>query len=188
MKFKLYKNYKYKIIFFFIFIIFILSMSSNIKEGYKRNYRPRCNNCSYYNWQTRRCQRYCGENQKCINNYQCACADGYQWMRNKCNKCPNNLIWNGNNCVCPNGQYWTGSLCCPNGTNWNGTQCLDCSKKGQTFKDNQCVCPQGQKIKADESSCTNICEKTTVWNGTKCECPQGQKWIVSANDSETGCK
>jgi hypothetical protein len=148
-------------------------MSSNIKEGW---WQQSCNNCSYYNWWTRTCQPYCGENQKCINNYHCVCADGYQWMRNKCDKCPNSLIWNGNDCVCPNG------------TNWNGSECIDCSKKGQQFQDNKCVCPKGQKIKADESSCTDICPKTSVWNGTKCDCPQGTKWVVAANDSESGCK
>jgi len=164
-----------------------------MKEGFKWwNYRPpppipRCNNCSFYNWWTRRCQPYCGENQQCINNYQCVCADGFQWMRNKCDKCPNNLIWNGNDCVCPNGQYWTGSLCCPNGTHWNGSSCVSCAQ-GQKWENNQCVCNSDQKLKADGSSCTNICEKTTVWNGTKCECPQGKKWVVAEIDSESGCK
>ena len=166
-------------------------MSLNIKEGWKQQPMPRCNNCTWYSWWTRRCEPYCDINKNivCSNNGRsCKCKDGMQWMRTKCDKCPDGLIWNGNNCVCPNGQYWTGSLCCPNGTNWNGSQCLDCTQKGQTFQDNKCVCPQGQSIKADGSSCTNICEKNSVWNGTKCDCPQGTKWIVAANDSETGCK
>jgi hypothetical protein len=76
---------------------------------------------------------------------------------------------------------------CPSGQNWNGSSCITCVQ-GQEWRNNQCNCKPHQRLKADGSSCIDVCEKTTTWNGTECVCPQGQKWIVATKDSESGCK
>ena len=136
MKFKLYKNHKYKIILF-IFIIFISSMTLNTKEGLWGNYKPPpqpvCYNCSYYNRWTRRCEPYCRGGQICNGKY-CVCPGGKIWNGNTC-VCPGTQIWNGNTCLCPSGQTWNRFRCeCSNGTNWNGTECIDCRKKGQIWQ------------------------------------------------------
>ena len=169
MKLKLYKN---KIILLIIFIFILFAISLNIKEGYKS--KSSCRNCTYYDQSTRRCKSYCGENLVCSWG-SCACARGYQWMRTKCDRCPNGQYWNGSSCVCPSGQ------------NWNGSSCITC-KQGQTWQNNQCECKGHQRLKADGSVCIDVCEKSSLWNGSQCVCPEGKKWVVARKDSESGCK
>lgn len=189
MKFKLYKNYKILIIIFMC--MFIVASITNQKEGINwRSFippppprppplprpsppRPVCQNCSSFNIWNSRCESYCQANQTCVSGHRCVCSDGYHWANSRCEKCPNGQYWNGSSCVCPSGQ------------NWNGRECITC-KPGQIWQNNNCVCQPYQRLKADGSSCIDVCEKTSVWNGNQCVCPDGKKWIVSP--TESGCK
>ena len=195
MKLKLYKKYK-KLLLLLLFILFIcICFKSNLKEGWKIKNAfkwspppikqwnpwtyipipippPRCYGCDYYDSASRSCRTRCRSSQRCENG-QCVCPRGYYWNGSYCTTCPRGQYWNGSSCVCPSGQ------------NWNGSSCITC-KEGQIWQNNQCVCQPHQKLKADGTACTDICEKTTVWNGTNCVCPEGKKWVVGVNES--GCK
>ncbi len=114
---------------------------------------------------------------------QCVCNDGFYNQGNQCipyGNCQNGMIYNGQTCVCPTGQYIssiTGS-------------CVPCNRNGETVQGNNCVClstfyptafgctpcTPNSVYSALVKQCVCVSGYTLVNNQCVSSCPSGAQW------------
>ena len=102
------------------------------------------------------------------------CGDGYFWDGAKCQK------------LCPSGQFLnvTNNECeCPQGSGWTGSICLSCVS-GRVFSSasRTCECPAGSRWNGFACTVSNPCVNGQIWDvfTFSCKCPGGTVWTGSS--------
>ena len=134
---------------------------------------------------------------------QCICNDGYYNQGNQCvqyGNCQNGMIYNGQTCVCPTGQYIdtiTGQCTACTGfgqavqgntcvcsstfypTNAGCAACRANSSYNATL--NQCVCYSGFSLVNNQCVANPTCPSGAVWNqqASACQCTQNGFFLVN---------
>jgi hypothetical protein len=75
-------------------------------------------------------------------------------------------LWDGRQCVCPSGKYWTGQACCPFSSTWAASTSTCVCNPGHTWDGSACACSTG--LIWNGQAC---CPPYALWDGRQCFCP-----------------
>ena len=146
------------------------------------------------NWQNKLCfvgQHLDESTCECVSDENPECTGGKVWNGTEC-VCPEGTVEQGGSCVtptpdCTGGRIWNGTECvCPEGKTWDGSQCKNSGDGSGGGEGCTGTAPCGKQCNASTGTWEDIpgfsreCdeEQNKVWNETQCSCVPSSRTIT----------
>ena len=146
------------------------------------------------NWQNKLClvgQHLDESTCQCVSDENPECTGGKVWNGTEC-VCPEGTVEQGGSCVtptpdCTGGRIWNGTECvCPEGQVWDGSQCKNSGDGSGGGEGCTGTAPCGKQCNASTGTWEDIpgfsreCdeEQNKVWNETQCSCVPSSRTIT----------
>lgn len=156
----------------------------------------KCGFCNEFTgkWQNKLClvgQHLDESTCECVSDENPECTGGKVWNGTEC-VCPEGTVEQGGSCVtptpdCTGGRIWNGTECvCPEGKTWDGSQCKNSGDGSGGGEGCTGTAPCGKQCNASTGTWEDIpgfsreCdeEQNKVWNETQCSCVPSSRSIT----------